>query len=634
MSSSRASSRGLARFSSENRLALFGKRARAGIVLALAVALPVMAAESEAPIPANPPPPDAAATPPPPPPPDTRRVISRPGANDAPIDVGNLGAPDTSQVGLIGQGEGGLSPAMWEGTSAETAANLLASDPRATRSPALQGLARRLLLSEAKPPAGQLPEGQSFLSLRLKRLLALGDFDSVLQLSNPVAPTAQNDSELRVRAETYLLRNDEASACGLAGRMRRVVTDPYWAKLGAFCDVRAGNVPAAELAVGLLRSQGYEDPAFYALYDWLVIPPGKQKPVAPAKHAKGKKTAKAKATKPEPPRVPPKGDGTVLSFAMLRAAKLPLPEEAVSKPATLHALALDEKNVAPEQRLAAATDAAAFGVLSPPALHDLYGSETLSPAAAADPVGSSAGLPSSQALAVAVRAVEQAQTPADQIHAARAGYQAALSRGYGPLFAKLVQPALAKLVPDPALSAEIPGLVEILLAAGSSDLAYSWFGLIDERQDPTDADPRQLDHLSNLLRIAAPSERLIWTPQIIKRQLDRAALQGSAAMAQRAFEVRILEALGYQIPPDVAAELPPPPPVMGERLPAFQDAVAGHRTAEAALLAYQVLGSEGPAAAPAGVVIALVRGFTQLGLEQDARAIGVEAALASIAARS
>jgi hypothetical protein len=520
---------------------------------------------------------------------------------------------------------------MWDGTSADTASSLLASNPQPTRSLALQSLARRLLLSEAKPPAGALPDGTSFLGLRLGRLLLLGDFDSVLQLSNPVAPAALNDGPLRIRAETYLLENDESSACGLAGRMRRVVTDPYWAKLGAFCDVRSGNVPSAELAVGLLKSQGYNDPAFYALYDWLVIPPDKAKPAVPAK-SKGKKK-QAKAAKPEPPRTPPKGDGSVLSFAMLRAAKLPLPDEAISKPATLHALALDEANVAPDKRLAAATDAAALGAFPPAKLHALFGSAPLSSEIQADPSGFAAGLPAPQALAVLVQAVEQAQAPADRIHRARVGYQAMLARGYGPLFAAMVQPALAKLPPDPAVAAEIPGLVEILLVTGQAELAYAWYGLIDERQGPTAADPRELDHLSNLLRVAQPSERLPWAPGIIKQQLDRAALQGSAAMMQRVFELRILEALGYQLPPDVAAGLPPVPPVMGDRLPAFQDAVAGHRTAEAILVASQILGPSGPAEAPAGTIIALVRGFTELGLEQDARGIGLEAALASVRAR-
>ena len=610
---------------------------RAGILgavaLVLALGAPAFAADSPPPGASEAAPPQAE---PPAPPPNLRRVISRPGANDVPIDVGTLGAPDTSRVGLMGQAEGGLSPGMWEGTGADKAADLLASNPRPTRSLALQGLARRLLLSEARPPEGTLPGGESVLALRLRRLLALGDFDSVQQLSNPVQPAAQSDGEIRVRAEAFLLGGDDSSACGLAQRMRRAVSDPYWAKLGAYCDVQAGNVPAAELAVGLLRSQGYQDPVFYALYDWLVIPPAKDKPAAPAKPAKGKKAAKhAKAAKPEPPRVPPKGDGSALSFAMLRAAKLPLGEEsvAVSRPAMLHALALDP-GVSADQRLAAATEAASFGAFPLANLRALYGEMNLSSETLADPAGIGSGLPPAQALAVATQAVDHAGAAGDRIHMARVGYQTALARNYGALFASLARPSLTKLAPDPALAAEIPGLVEVLLAAQDATLGYSWFGLVDERQDANDADPRQLDHLSNLLRIAQPSERLLWTPPLIKRQLDRAALQGTAAIAQRSFEVRILEALGYAIPPEVAAQLPPVTPVMGTALPAFQDAVAGHRVAEAILLAFQILGSEGPAAAPPGATLVLIRGFTQLGLEDDARAIGLEAALAPVAARS
>jgi hypothetical protein len=606
-----------------------------GALALLALAPPVLAADPEPPSTQESAPPAAEA--PAPPPADLRPVISRPGANDAPIDVGALGAPDTSGVGLMSEAEGGLSPAMWQGTDAVRAAALLAGEPRPTRSRALQGLARRLLLSEARPPEGMDGAGPSFLSLRLSRLLALGDFDSVLQLSNPVQPSAATDGEVRVRVEAFLLRNDEASACALAGRMRRAVSDPYWAKLGAYCDVRSGNVPAAELAVGLLKQQGYEDPVFYALYDWLVIPPSKDKPAPPPKPAKGKKAAKrAKAVKPAPPRTPPTGDGSVLSFAMLRAAKLPLGEDSVTagRPALLHALALDETETPPDARLAAATEAASFGAFPLGDLRALYGGQPFSPEALRDPAGISSGLQAGQALAIAYQSVEQAGATGDRIHFARVGYQTALARGYGALFAALVQPDLGKLAPDPALSPEIPGLVELLLAAGSAELGYSWFGLIDERQDNDSADPRQLDHLSDLLRIAQPSERLTWTPPLIKRQLDRAALQGSAAMAQRSFEMRVLEALGYPIPPEVAAALPPVPPVIGTGLPAFEDAVAGHRMAEAILIACQLLGTDGPAAAPPGTTLALIRGFVALGLEDDARALGLEAALASVAARS
>jgi len=572
----------------------------------------------------------------PPPDPNLRHVTGRPGANDVPIDVGALGAPDTSQVGLIGQGEGGLSPRMWEGTGADRAAGLFASDPRPTRSMALQGLAHRLLLSEAKPPEGALPEGESFLTLRLRRLLTLGDFESIQLLSNPVAPSAKTDGEARVRTETFLITGDEGSACGLAKRMLRAASDPYWAKVGAFCDVRAGNIPAAELAVGLLKSQGYDDPTFYALYDWLVIPPAKEKKDKPAPVKKGKKNAKAaKAAKPEPPRVPPKGDGTALSYAMLRAAKLPLGEEPVAgRLAMLHATALESAGGSAQDRLAAATEAASYGAFPIAELRALYAQTALSPDALSDPVGMGSGLPAGQALALAYQSVEQAPSPVDALHRARTAYQAALARSYGPLFATLVQPALHKLAPDPALAGEIPGLVEVLLAAHDASFAYSWFGLVDERQQDNAADPRSLDHLANCLRIAQPSERLTWTPQIIKKQLDRAALQGSAALAQRSFEVRILQALGYAVPDDVAAALPQVTPVMGEGLPAFQDAVNGHRTAEAILVAFQLLGSEGPAAAPQSVTLEIVRGFKALGLEDDARAIGLEAALASLAARS
>lgn len=559
--------------------------------------------------------------------PSLQRAILRPGAKDAPVEYGTLNAPDLTNASAVDHAEGGLSPSMWDGSSAANAASLLQNEPRATRSLALQGLARRILLSEARPPRGAFPEGTGLLSLRLERLLALGDFDSVLQLSNPILPSAEADRALRSRAEAYLLRGDEQSACGLAQRMRMVVTDPYWVKLSVYCDVRAGNVPSAELAVGLLKSQGVSDPAFYDLYDWLVIPPSQEKPRAPA-HNKAKKHAKA-APKPPAPRTPPKGDGTVLSFMMLRAAKLPLAEGALTlgRPAMLHALALApaEKSASPDP-FAAAAEAAFLGAFPTDPLRELCKSATIPMDALSNPISASSGLPPAQALAVLYQSVKRADSAQDQVHRAVAAYQAAQARGQGGLFATLVLPDLRRLAPDPGLAPEIPGVVEVLLAGGDVPLAYSWFGLVDQSTGTS-----RLDHLSNLLRIARPSERLPFTPEIVKQQLDRAALSGSAAMAQRSFEIRVLESLGYALSPEIAAVLPPALPDGGENGSAFREAVTGRRTAEAVLLSFNILGTDGPARAQPAQVIDIVKGFSALGLDQDARAIGLEAALASIA---
>jgi hypothetical protein len=559
----------------------------------------------------------APAAPASPPPANLKAVTGRPGANDTQIEYGALGAPDTSQVGIMGQSEGGLPANMWQGTPYSTAAALLAEGPPPTRSRALQDLTRSLLLSEASLPGGG-GDGPSLLALRLKRLLGLGEFDAVLQLSNPIQPSAKYDAEERVRAEAFLLQGDEAGACGLTQKMRLAVADPYWAKLGAFCDVRKGDIPAAELAVGLLKSRGYEDATFYALYDWLVIPPSKDKPAPPPKKAKGKKGAKAaKAVKPEPPRTPPTGDGTPLSFAMLRAANLPVGDlrNAGGRPAMLHALALEGAGAPPATRLQAALEATAYGALPPESLRAMIAQG-----------GAQDAEDGAMALIPLIRAVDQASTPAERAQRAAEAYHAAVSSGYGPMTAALLAPTLQSLAPEPGLAIAAPDLTVLALAAGDVNAAYGWFGVIAAKAGEAETAGR--DYLANLLRIAEPSQRLAWTTQEASRQITRTAEGRPGALAQRAFEIRLLEALGTPVEPETLNSLPPATPVIGSALPAFQDAVAGGRVAEAVLRIFPILGADGPGSTPQGAVVEVVRGLKQLGLLKAARAVALEAALA------
>jgi hypothetical protein len=548
-------------------------------------------------------------------------VTGRPGANDQQIEYGALGAPDTSQVGVMSQSEGGLPSNMWKGTSYATAAALLSQGPPPTRSRALQDLTRGLLLSEAALPDGS-GGGPSFLALRLKRLLALGDFNAVLQLSNPIQPAAKNDAELRVRAEAALLQSDEAGACGLTDKMRAFVQDPYWAKLGVYCDVRKGDIPAAELAVSLLKERGYDDANFYALYDWLVLGPDKPAPASKKAVTKKKGSKKAaKAEKPAPPRTPPKGDGTPLSFAMLRAAKLPLGDlrNAGGNPALLHALALDSSGVDDKTRLTAAFEAAAYGALAPDRLRAMIEQGTPDGAGGDDDAAGDA-----QEFAALYAAVRKAGPSAERAQRAAEAYSGASARGYGSLMATMLQPSLQDLTPSPELAIAAPDLTVLNLAAGDINAAYGWFGVIGAKAGGAETAGR--DHLANLLRIAEPSERLAWSADEAKHQLDRAS--GTGMSPQRGFEIRLLEALGTPVAPETMAQLPEPTPVIGNALPEFQDAVAGGRIAEAVLKSYVVLGSAGPAGAPGGAVAEVVRGLKQLGLIKAARAIALEAALA------
>src|SRR5207248_796835 len=78
-------------------------------------------------------------------------------AGDQPIVVNPLAPIDPDWAGPLTPAQGGFPLAMWLGTPRPLVAALVPRVP-ATTSPTLQGLTRRLLLSNATAPAGR-PDG-------------------------------------------------------------------------------------------------------------------------------------------------------------------------------------------------------------------------------------------------------------------------------------------------------------------------------------------------------------------------------------------------------------------------------------------------------------------------------------------
>ncbi|MEE9347638.1 MAG: hypothetical protein V3U82_05550, partial [Robiginitomaculum sp.] len=57
---------------------------------------------------------------------------------------------------------------------------------------------------------------------------------------------------------------DNKAACLVADNISEARSQPYWAKLRAFCHVVRGEIPAAELTADLLERTGHSAPHFYA----------------------------------------------------------------------------------------------------------------------------------------------------------------------------------------------------------------------------------------------------------------------------------------------------------------------------------------------------------------------------------
>jgi len=506
---------------------------------------------------------------------------------------------DASWAGTLGDGDRPLPQTMWQGTPRAlvvTALPLLAP----STSPALHDLARRLLLSNAVPPAGQDPaDGPSLAALRIERLAALGEVDGALAVLEALPATRHSEALDRLAVELRFAKLDRDGACRQVQESVARYQGTWWDRALIACQALAGDQAKASLGLSLLREQKVpREPSFDTLIEIL-----------------GGRAAKLDKLR----------DPTPLTLVLLAAAKLPLPAEAVAAadPPSLFAWA-NNTAVPPLQRLAAAERAAALGALAPDALGELYGKIEFKPEELGQAIkqGKAPATPRDRALLYAVARTD----PAAEVRAM--ALEALLAEGRKrevfAATARLLAPLLAELPPGPDLRDAAPDILRALYAAGRGDAAAPWLALLDPAAAPTSL---VLAHLA-LGAPAALDDKTFHDALAALRQRDAAA-----GAKQGALLLTLWAALGEPVnPADGASFLAP---ARDATMPSAalwldqQQAAAAKRLGET-VLATLVIARAGDRLSGEPIVLGrVVAGLKSVGLDAEARAVAVEAALAA-----
>lgn len=529
------------------------------------------------------------------------------------VAVQPLAAPDFSGIGLLSEQQGGFPPGFWRGSQRSLVQPLLYR-LQPTVSPALQAMARRILLSAGEPPAGQV-EGPGFLYARIERLAALGLLDDASALARYVPPPQQDANFAALMTQVALLRGDNEAACQAVPGLLSRVNDPLWAKTNAFCRALAGDGAGAEISAGLLREQQVRDPAFYALLGAM---------------------AGDRATKIEG-----FDSGQALHVAMLRAAKRPLEPAFVENaaPAAARAMIGIEGGPLP-LALQAAERAFVTGALPAQDLARVYMAVAFQPGDLANPQRAVETLRDSRANALLFQLANAgAPTPAARAELVNAALKAWTSRGLGLANAGvLYTPIVRQIAPGPDVAWFAADAIRLLLAAGDLSGARVWQQMLVAQAQP--GRPETLKPAAvtaALLQLADMDAPFQIEPWLID-WYDIQAQQPAEVRDQRAtLLVVLLDTLGYQVPGELWSKLyaasgnvakdtaPPPPPVL---LRGVQTAGEEQRLGEAALMSLLVLGEAGPGRTDPNTLASVIGALRKARLEPDARRIALEAALA------
>jgi len=569
---------------------------------------------------------EAPATPAPPAAEDTTRPAEAPAAPL--IEVSRPPPIATDSVGLIDAGQAGLPHGpVWDSSRRDVIERLVALLPRANVSAPSRDLARRLLTVSGRPPAdvpaaekpaaANTPKPRSWVGLRAATLLELGDAETAANLARLVPSRLEDDDLARVLLDAALAAYDNSGACALIRSRIDRLSDAYWQKTFIFCQALANEHGRAQLGLTMLREQNApEDTAFIRLIAAL--------------------GGDARST------VTQIQDATPLHLAMLRAARQNVPAElAASNDPLLLRMIATAPNAAAEPRLIAAERAEAFGSLSAETLAQLYDSVSFTPEQLNNALSFAQSERGPRGRAVLYRAAKAQTVGVARAEALQRSWKLARERGGYATAVRVSLPLLSEMAPASELAFFAGDAIRALLFVGKLDDAKRWHALLSAEALSGNELAKTNDALLwPLLWLAdAEGRRNDKTPVATRFTAWRQAQErtdAAAALGRSALLATLIVSSGERPDPAMILSLLPtaltrdtaPLPNLGLWL-GVGAALESGRVAETALYTLDMLGTEGAAGAAPHTVALVLDALRAAGLDNDARALAIEAAIAA-----
>ena len=524
------------------------------------------------------------------------------------IEIGELEELDPDSGGILDASMGGLGVGMWAGTDRARLLHLLPQLPADYDSPTLHDLARRLLLSSAIAPVrGETDAETSLIGLRIERLAAMGLAGAVAEMM-AIAPAPETDGVLlRLHIDNRLLLGDNEGACQGAEAGAEVLDPIYRDRLTVFCKVLAGDKEAAGFSANLLREGGdLNDPAFFSVADAL--------------------TAGTR------PKVKSLTDPAPLLLAMAAAAKAKLPSDVLEtrSPLMLRALA-DSSLVSGSVQLAAAERAAAAGAVAPANLTERYAAMEFSAKELDSALSIAESDYSPRNRALLYQAAKLRKLPVARGAAIQKAWELAAADGTYRLSVGVYQPELEVLQPTAELAWFAPAASRALYLLNQPERAAIWAATARRYAK----EPEEKHAVALLWPLIALAEGSATGSGHGRWLSAMAELNAVEAGMKAGFAYSLFEAMGEQISDDrweallqgsARADVLAPDPAY---MRAFRKAASAGRRGETVLLAILILGGGSLAEGGPALLSEIIIGLRKVGLENEARRLAIEAALAA-----
>lgn len=523
--------------------------------------------------------------------------------------VDSLSRIDPDSVGTLSAAEGGFGQTLWQDTSRALVDDLLPQLPVKAVSATQRQLMRRLLLSAAPPPQGE-GNGTPLITVRVGLLASMGALDDAEALLQ-AAPNRTAYADLaRLETDLHFLANDNARACALTAAGIREDDAPYWQKALIFCQALAGDHDKASLGVALMRELGADDPIFFELFDALITAGGDRE-------------------------VESMAEAEPLHLAMARAAGVQLPADVVAgnRPAVLKVVATTP-NASVDLRLDAAERAVSVGALSPETLRQIYGALSFTEEQLANPLSRAEAESGPVSRALLFRTASVQTIPTAQAEAVAKALDLGREGGrYAPTV-RVFLPILQKIPPSAELVWFAPSLIRAYLIAGEYELAEPWFGILRASALFNPESETAVTLLRPILRLSGVGEAADWPEDGLTAWWTLAG--GSPeGRDHAALLFSLFDAFGETVPAGLWTEMLDGPARTTAAVPQpalwfqLRNAADDRRIGETVMLSLLALGDSGAAGTDPMTLRDVAIRLRAIGLENEARALGVESAVAA-----
>lgn len=547
---------------------------------------------------------------------------------------------DKSAYGTISNNRG-LSKNIWQPSNIEKVTKLLDALQLPSKSPVMDEIARKLLLSVTSAPTevpldimSESDEGENeeisltsfddrllkrFINLRTSELIERGNLDDlVLFIQNMPDETLEANQE---NAEILLLGGDLLGACQMANSRGRTsssmngqasIENAFWPKMTVFCRIMEENESGAQIALDMLREQDQIDFVFLDLANKLMEEPSRRLAFM-----------SAGLTKLDP-----------LNYTMLSLLDQPIDAQIIenSSPLILSAIVINP-NIQAENRFQAAIKSNQSGGVATDVLKSIYDLQEFSQMEYQNAVRMAEFDERPLADVLLFQSAARQATDIDKAEILEAIWKRAALNNDMSRKAQLNSETLKSINPAPRMINHAHHISRGLLLAGEYERAREWYDFVRRSAVGGNADAtRALINIWPLFVLTDESNSVPWSEDILDLWWNGQMVLSPENRDGRATLFYVMaEASGHRVSEEKWAEL-----VSNNQLENATSisygvwremirAVGENKPAEAIILSLIAMGDEGPGRLDPSGIGTVVRILRSFGLEREARAVILEA---------